>query len=278
MKKFLVFAIPLLVAIAIFLGFLFFLDRQSRKGALQVTASPQSQVYLDNKLIGETPLCACELPQMIQVGDYSIKVSPKDTSFKPFEEKIAINKSTLTVIDRTFSKSGSFGSVVALSMLSNKKDIEILVESVPSKANVLLDNNPVGTTPLLLKDVGEGAHDLMVGKDGFKEKLIKISTTLGYRLTAKLFLGISDLTADMATPSGKVASSSATPRLKQVVILDTPTGFLRVREEGSVLSSEIGRVNPGETYEVLDEKDGWFRIQFDDDKSGWISGEYGKKE
>ena len=277
MRKIFLFAVPLLVSVAIFLGVLFFLDRQSNKGALQVTASPKSQVYLNNKLIGETPLCACELPQMIQVGDYSIKLTPEDTNLNPFEEKITINKSTLTVVDRTFSKSGSSGNVVTLSKLSNKKDIEILVESVPSKANVFLDNNPVGTTTLLLKNVGEGGHDIRVGKDGFKDKLIKISTTAGYRVISKLFLGVSDLTDDMATASGKAASSSA-ELVQQVLTLDTPTGFLRVRESNSVLSSEIGRVSPGETYELLDEKNGWFEIQFDDDKKGWISSQYAKKE
>src|SRR3989344_8771213 len=158
MRKVVLFVLPLLVSIAIFLGVLFYLDRQSSKGALQVSSDPKSKVYLNNNLIGETPFCACELPQMIQVGTYSIKLIPQDTNFNPYEEKIDINKSTLTVVDRSFSKSGNFGSIVTLSKLSDKKDIEILVESSPQKANVFLDNNPVGTTALLLKNVGEGSH------------------------------------------------------------------------------------------------------------------------
>lgn len=265
------------MSIAIFLGVLYFLDRQSSKGALQVSSDPKSQVYLNNKLIGETPFCACELPQMIQVGDYSIKLVPKDIIFKPFEEKITINKSTLTVVDRTFSKDGNFGSVVTLSKLTNKKDIEILVESIPSKANVFLDNNPVGTTTLLLKNVSEGAHDLRVTKAGFKDKFVRVSTTSGYKIISRLFLGISDLSNEKASQSGKTASSSGV-LVKKVLILDTPTGFLRVRESGSISSLEIGRVNPGETYELLDEKNGWFEIQFDDEKNGWISSQYAKKE
>jgi len=60
--------------------------------------------------------------------------------------------------------------------------------------------------------------------------------------------------------------------------LDTPTGFLRVRDGNSIGSLEIGRVNPGETYEILNEKNGWYEIQFDDEKKGWISSQYAKKE
>lgn len=81
-----------------------------------------------------------------------------------------------------------------------------------------------------------------------------------------------------ATSSGKAITPSVTPTIKQVLILDTPTGFLRVREESSISASEVGRVRPGEAYEVLDEKDGWIEIQFDDEKKGWISAQYVKKQ
>lgn len=270
MRKIIIFAIPILASTVIFLGVIFFLDRQSNKGALQVTSDPKSEVYLNNKLIGETPFCACELPQMIQVGDYSVKLVPNDVSLKSFEEKISVNKSTLTVVDRTFSKEGNSGSVITLLPLASKKDIEIFVESIPTKANIFLDSSPVGTTTVLLRNASEGGHDVRVTKDGFREKLIKIKTTLGYRVIVKLFLG-----------SGN-ASSSAVLKLKQVLILDTPTGFLRVREKGSISGSEVGRVKPGETYKVLDENDGWIEIQLDspagEDKKGWISSQYAKKK
>ncbi len=274
MKKVLLFVIPLLIALIVFFAILFYLDRNSAKGALKVTSLPKSEVYLNNKLIGETPLCLCEVSQMLSVGDYSIKLIPRDVN-KTYEAKITINKSTLTVVDRTFLKEGnSEGSVITLSTLSSKKDIEISVESIPANANVFLNNNPVGITTLLLKNVSEGNHDLRLNKEGFKDKLIKVSTTLGYRLTSKVFLG--------AAPSGGIASSSASLAVKKVLILDTPTGFLRVRESNSISSLEIGKVNPGETYELLDEKDGWFEIKLSSPsreiKNGWISSQYAKKE
>jgi hypothetical protein len=277
MRRVFLFLAPILLAVLIFFGILFFLDRRTGKGALQVTSNPKSNVYLRNKLIGATPFCACDLPQMLPVGDYSIKLVSTTGSFSPYEEKITINKSTLTVVDRTFSDSGSSdGSVISLVPLNDKKDIEISIISLPDKANVFLDNNPVGITPLLLKQVSESDHDLRVTKDGYKDKSIKIKTALGFKLSSLIYLGINaDLSMPQATPAAAllIASPSAS-----VSILNTPTGFLRVRENNSITSSEIAQVKPGDSYELLEEKDNWFKIKLSDGKTGWISAQYAVKK
>src|SRR3989344_8379660 len=230
MKRALFFLAPLLIAIIIFSGILFLLDRKNGKGALQVTSVPKSKVYLDKKLIGTTPLCACDLAQMLSVGDYTVKLVALEGNFTPFEDKITINKKTLTVVDKTFADNGeSDGSVISLSSLSNKKDIEVLVISLPDKANVFLDSNPVGVTPLLLKQVSESDHDIRLTHDGYKEKSIKIKTALSFRLNSLIFLGINPDLSD--TPQASSAALlSPTSAVSKVLILNTPTGFLRVRE------------------------------------------------
>ncbi|MDP2649791.1 MAG: PEGA domain-containing protein [bacterium] len=277
MKRVLLFLAPLLIAALIFFGVLFFLDRKTGKGALQVTSVPKSKVYLENKLMGTTPFCACDLAQMLAVGDYSIKLVPQDGNFNPFEGKITINKGTLTVVDRTFADNGSSdGSIISLNPLSDKKEIEVLVVSMPDKANVFLDSNPVGITPLLLKQVSESDHDLRLTLDGYKDKSIKIKTALGFKLSTLVFLGVNvDLSAS------PVASSAATPpaiAVAKVLILNTPTGFLRVRESNSINSLEIAQVKPGESYELIEEKDNWFKIKLSDSKIGWISAQYAIKQ
>jgi len=269
---------PLLIAIAIFFGVLFLLDRKSGKGALQVTSIPQSKVYLNSKLLGTTPLCACELDQMLDIGDHTVKLVPLAGNFRPFAEKITINKGTLTVVDRTFADNGeSDGSIISLTPLSSKKDVEVLVVSLPDKANVFLDNNPVGSTPLLLRNVSESDHDLRVTSTGYKDKSIKIKTALGFKLNSLVFLGISnDLSNELiASPSAALAP---TVTISKVLILNTPTGFLRVRESNSISSSEISQVKPGEEYELVTEQEGWFEIKLKDDRAGWISSAYAVKE
>lgn len=277
MKKFLMFLAPLLIAVFIFLGILFFTNGKSGKGALQVTANPRSKIYLDNRLIGATPFCACDLTRMVPIGDYTIRLIPDTGSFSPYEAKITINKSTLTVVDKIFADNGGgSGDIVSLIPLSDKKEIEILVISIPDKANVFLDSNPVGVTPLLLKQVSESDHDLRLTKDGYQEKSIRIKTALGFKLSALVFLGIK---TDLASFTEASASAATLPiaTVPKVTIQNTPTGFLRVRENNSITSSEVGKIKPGESYELISERESWFEIKLNDGKTGWISSQYAVK-
>lgn len=284
MKKVFWFIAPLLIAVVIFFGILFFWDRKTGKGALQVTSIPQSSVYLDGKLVGKTPICIgkeeCEIKEAIDIGEHNIKLIPVDPKYSFFEVKIPINKLTLTAVDRTFADGGnSDGSVISLIPLDNKKDIEILVISFPDKANVFLDNNPVGITPLLLKQVSESEHDLRIIREGYEDKSIKIKTALGFKLSSLVFLGVNlDLSNDpVASPTALLSPASDIP-VPKVLILNTPTGFLRVRESNSLTSLEIAQVKPGETHEYVSEKEGWFEIKINSGKVGWISASYATKE
>jgi uncharacterized protein YgiM (DUF1202 family) len=64
-----------------------------------------------------------------------------------------------------------------------------------------------------------------------------------------------------------------------VLILQTPTGFLRVRDQASLNGAEIGQIKPGETYQLLDDKTtGWYQIQLTNGKTGWISSQYAQKQ
>ncbi|MEK7534176.1 MAG: PEGA domain-containing protein [Patescibacteria group bacterium] len=290
MKKVFVLIAPLFIAIIVFVTVTYFLNKNSGKGALQVTSVPQSNVYLNGKLIGKTPLCigteGCKTQDMLSIGEYSIKLDPLEGDYTPYDAKISINKSTLTVVDRTFLiGASSSGSVITLTPISDKKDAQLLVISLPTYGNVFLDSNQVGITPLLLKNLTESDHDLHITKDGYSDKLIKIRTALGYKLTSLVFLGVNP---NFASISGELqiktqnttekATKSATASSPKIVILNTPTGFLRVREEGSISSLEIARVFPGEVYTFIDEKDGWFKIKTKNDKIGWVSAQYAKKE
>lgn len=281
MKKVVLFIFLLLLATIIFLGVTFFLGNTNGKGALQVTSTPKASVYLNGKKIGNTPLCKCETEDLIKIGEYAIKLIPTQGDFKPFEEKITINKSTLTVFDREFSEGAQRSSSIIISLISipNKKDAELSVISLPSDANVFLDNNIVGTTPLAFKDSAPSDHNLIITKEGYKDKSIGIKTVEGYKLTALISLGV----LPVSSPSAEqTATTSATTTLQKVIILDTPNGFLRVRESNSIYSPEMTRVSDGEIFELIDEKDGWFEIKLASPagkaKTGWISGQYAEKE
>ncbi len=288
MKKVLLFLLPVVLAILVFLGVVYFLQKTTvSKGALQVTSQPQSTAYLNGQIVGKTPLCDCDPKDMLPVGDYTIRLVPTSGNAEPYEEKITLSQSVLTVVDRTFGDVGkSNGSVISLSPISDPKDAQIFVSSFPYGADVSLDSNPSGSTPLVIDHVTESDHELTVSKSGYDQKTIRIHGVLGYKLSAIISLA-TDLSQQpvaitTATPSASVTpTGNPTPTSilqgPQITILDTPTGFLRVRDSASLGGTEIAQVHPGETYPYVGEQDGWMEIKLPNGQKGWVSATYTKK-
>jgi hypothetical protein len=213
---------------------------------------------------------------MLTVGDYALKVVPNQAGFEPFEEKITINPKVLTVVDRSFAGQGlGSGSVINLSPLTDPKDAQISVVSFPDGAQVFLDDNLEGQSPLLLQNITDSDHELKLSKLGYKDKIVRIKTTPGYKLEALIFLGINP---DVINATASSASSSAQLPIVKVLILQTPTGFLRVRDQASLGGSEVGQVKPGESYQLLDERTDWYQIKLTNGQAGWISSQYAQKQ
>lgn len=280
MKRIMLFIFPLIFSIVIFSAVVYFMTKANGKGALQITSNPKSNAYLNGKLIGATPICKCEGNDTLIEGEYTLKLVPLEEGLLPFSEKIKITKSILTVVDRSFGKgSASEGSIIALEPLSDKKAVELVVLSFPEGSQVLVDSAASGNTPILLKNLTPSDHEVKMIKDGYKEKSIRIKTTPGYKLTISAYLGINleinPTPIPLSFPSAVPTPTSFSPR---VLILQTPTGFLNIRESGSFTASIAGQVNPGEIYELISEKDNWFEIKFKDGKTGWINSQYAKKQ
>lgn len=279
MRRALSIIIPLFFAILVFSLAVWFLNKNSGRGALQVTSVPQSDVYLNGKLIGQTPLCKCEQKEMIAKGEYTVKLVPKEGKFDPFEQKITISPSVLTVVDRSFGLTGaSEGSIISLSSINDKNDSQIQITSFPNKAEVFLDNNLSGMTPLLLKGITESDHEIRLERSGYKEKTVRIRTVKSYKLEAIIFLAIEPDLSAPTTTSSAVLSPTPVATVSKVLILQTPTGFLRVRDANSLSGKEIARVSPGEKFDFLKEESGWLEIKLSDGQTGWVSSQYAQKE
>jgi len=211
MKKIIVvFIISFILALGLFIGVQYYLTTHAEKGALQVTSSPVSKVYLNNQYLGQTPLCKCEASDMLNAGDYTIRLVPLDTSLKEFQEKVTISSLVLTVVDRKFGKNAlSEGSIISLSPLDDKKNTQLLVVSFPQGADVLLDNQDIGKTPLLFDNPTESDHTVRVGKEGYNEKEVRIRTPLGYKLTVAAYLSTSttELVSSNASPAAQLTGT-----------------------------------------------------------------------
>lgn len=277
MRKLLYIFTSIAAAVAIFFIIVLILNRDSVKGALQVTSSPKSKVYLDGQYVGETPVCKCEASQMIKSGSHTVKLIANSGNFSPFEEKISIEPSVLTVIDRTFGQGASSqGSIINLTPISDKKDAQVSIVSFPDKTEVSLDSSVSGFTPLLLKGLTESDHEIKLKKTGYMEKSVRLHAVPGYKLEALVYLGLAPFNASAsALPE---ASPSAAPSISKILILDTPTRFLRVRSDSSLNATQSATVNPGEKYDLISEKEGWFEIKLNDGKTGWVSSQYAEKE
>lgn len=273
MRKLILFTSPLLILTILFLLIVLVINRDGGKGALQVTSVPESQVFLDGNYVGKTPLCLCELKDLLKVGEYTIKLVPVESGFKNFEQKITLYKGVLTVVDRTHDKdlSASSGTIITLSPIDDENIAELMVVSFPSKARVILDSNPVGETPYLI-NLTASDHEIKLLKDGYKEKVIKVKGVLGKRLEVTMSLGIK---LNVKEVEQRASASAVT--VPQVKILDTPTGELNVRSQNSVGSDLIGTLLPGDKVDLISEEANWYQVKLTDGKTGWISATYASK-
>lgn len=290
MKRTVLFILAALLLIAgTFFGVRFFLSQpRGASAGLKVTSTPTASIFLDGKNIGRTPY-----EDKLEPGEYTIKLIPEITSGQTvsWQGKIKLSPNLLTYVNRELGTTdlASGGEVLSLEKSSGNQT-EIAIFSTPEGASIQLDGQEQGTAPLSLKNIKAGDHELIVSSAGFQDRPLKIRSTAGYKLIADIQLALAGLAASKDTdatttpgPTGtakKPTGTQAKPTGSSgttVKILDTPTGFLRVREEPSTSASESGRVEPGKTFPLLDEQSGWYKIEYESKKEGWISNKYAEK-
>jgi uncharacterized protein YgiM (DUF1202 family) len=71
--------------------------------------------------------------------------------------------------------------------------------------------------------------------------------------------------------------SQAQPQI-QVIVKQTPTGYLNVREGPGQSYAVISRILPGQTFVFLEEGIGWVKIRLNDGSEGWVSSTYVEKK
>lgn len=277
--------ILLLVLLLGFVGFIairfFVVSNQNVYGKLKIVSSPSSSVFIDNAAIGKTPY-----EDKYKVGEYILKLIPEGsaTETASWQGKVKINKNSLTYVSRELGSSdiSSAGEIFTISKMEKpgKSDQygEVYVETEPAGAIVYLDNDEKGIAPLILADVIRGEHEISVFMPGFFRRTQKINVESGYRINASFKLAIDQSQSPPTKATGeKEATPGAQVKTTQILIKDTPTGWLRVREEPTVNASESGKVNPGEKYLLLEEKEGWYKIKTASGE-GWISSIYSEKQ
>jgi len=271
----------ILIAILVFIGvfiigqFLFpdkYVTRLFNKtGTLRVESVPKTNVFLNNSLIGQTPF-----ETSVKTGVYTIKLVPEssEASLIPFSSTVRVFENTATYINHELAAKDvlSAGEILALEETKGQK-AQIWVNTDPLGVIVSLDGQDRGVSPVFMENISAGTHELSVKGEGFLPRSLKINTVEGYKLTADFKLMIDQ---NYEKPKEDKKNKKTKSTAQKIQILDTPTGWLRVRESPNLSASESAQVKPGEEFIYQQEENNWYQIEYEKDKLGWVFGDYVK--
>ena len=267
MKAFKIIALVLVMVLAISAaGVVGYKLLKSQKAKISVESNPSAIVYIAGEEVGKTPY-----EGIWEAGEVIVKLVPGDP-LVPYETKVNLLADRQTLIKRDFGSSEevSGGQVISYEKVgANETSLSLL--STPDYAQVLIDGNIRGFSPIMNYSVSSDTHQVVVTKIGYLDNTFEVSTQKGYKAVVVVKL--------IATGE-PVASPTPASTTIYVQILDTPSGFLRVRAEGSTTSNEIARVKPGDKllFVSQDAKGEWYQVVYaEGDKKGWIFSQFAKK-
>lgn len=274
MKKVLCLSLVAVSFLALFLRFGLRFTLESigfaTKAGIKVTSMPEATVFLDGMEVGQTPY----QNENLKVGEYrvEIKAGEKDgQSHAPngaWQGIVKLNSGTLSVVNRELSPSvaSSSGEILVLN-----KGRGVILTSNPAGASVEVDGKFYEKTPLTIADLENGEHTFLFSYQGYLKRSIRASLPTNLSLAIAVDLAISE--ADLGT----VVSEPEAAKVSKVVVQQTPTGFLRVRDKPSLSGKEIDRLSPEDEVVLLEELQGWMRIRLKDSSEGYISSSYAQK-
>lgn len=237
-----------------------FLGIKEKSGISVLSTPNEATVFLDGNEIGKTPF----EDRNLEVREYNVKLEKEEASW---QGKVKLTAQTLTIVNRDLAKdqASSSGEILTLD-----KGRGVTVVSNPSGAEVEIDGKVFGKTPLNI-NITSGEHIINLSYPNYLNRSIKVTLPNNFNLTVSVDLALSD--ADLTTISAPVITQ--TP---EVIVKQTPTGFLRVRDKGSLLGKEIAQVKPGDTLILLEELSGWDRVRLPDGTEGYVSSTYVEKK
>lgn len=234
------------------------------KSGIEIVSEPIAKVYLNGKESGTTPY----KNNSLKPGKIQIKLD--DEGGNSWEKEIKLENNVTTVINWDFKNNENNGYILSMEKTGEKGSI--LVNSNPSGAVIYVDGELKNSSPAKIEGVNEGDRKISINYPGYTSINLIVKMVKGYQL-------VIDSKLEEQNKSEDSVSLNPTPTKtlrNSIKIKETETGWLRVRQEANSGAIEIGKVTPGESYELIQEKDGWYEINFEN-KNGWISTKYAEK-
>ncbi|HON84039.1 MAG TPA: PEGA domain-containing protein, partial [Caldisericia bacterium] len=124
----------------------------TNKGTLSIDSYPQNcEVYLNGEYVGVTPL-----EKSVKIGKYTLEV--KKEGYEDYKKEVTIERGKETVIIANLEI--STGSLI--------------VKTDPDGATVFVDGKNYGLTPIEIKDLEIGEHEIVISKEGYAQIIKKI--------------------------------------------------------------------------------------------------------
>lgn len=264
MKKFLVWTIVIFSLVAILLRFgdkisEIFLGAKQESGISILSQPSEAEVFLDDKQVGQTPFEDKDL----KVKDYVVRLEKGELSW---QGKVKLTAGTVTVINRDIASDSASS---AGEMLTLNKGKGLTVISNPTGSEIQIDGKLYGATPVSV-NTDPGEHTILLSHPNYLNRSIRVDLPKNFNLTISVDLALSE--ADLTT-----IATPAITQTPEVIVKETPTGFLRVRDKPNTAGKEIARVKPGDSLILLEETGSWDKVRLPDGTEGFVAASYVEK-
>lgn len=237
-----------------------FLGARQESGISVLSVPPEATVFLNEKEVGKTPY----EDKNMEVGGYTVRIEKEGAFWKG---KVKLTAGTVTIVNRDLATDPASSSGEILSLNKGKG---LTIVSNPTESEVEIDGKSYGKTPVIA-NIDTGEHSILLSHINYLKRSIKADLPDGFNLTVSVDLGLSE--ADLTAVTTPVITQ--TP---EVLVKQTPTDFLRVRDKPSLSGREVALVKPGDTLILLEETGAWDRVRLPDGKEGFVSSTYVEKK
>lgn len=230
-----------------------------QKAGIRITSLPAAAVFLNGEEVGKT----LYLNEELKAGQYQVKLQAETGSW---QGTVELKEGKMTLVNRELGDSASSsGEVLVLN-----EGQGVVITSNPSGAEVEIDGQSSGKTPFSVYQLAPGDHTFLLGYEGFLKRSIMAKLPEGMSLHLNVDLALAKVeTVNLQVPP--ITSS-------QLIVNQTPLGFLRVRDKPSVAGIEVAQVRPEDELIMLEELLSWYKVKLGDGSEGYVSAAYVTKQ
>ncbi len=259
----------------------YWIEKTNSQTVLSITSEPTgASIFIDNTEVGKTPFSSSTLT----AGEYDLRV--ESPQYEGQSARIKIQKGyNLNIAVKLFPTPAP-AKIIAFEGSANLFDASssnsIVTADVQNWARALVYWNK--TRGVNLADLGvnkEPVFDFFVDFKGdlyAKDGQVISTAAQDEQLKGVVrgaYLGRTSDGAGLTNEAKEAYLNLSTKTLgKMAKIIETGTGWLRVRDTAGLGGIEVAKVNVGTEYSVLEEQTEWVKIKVSDTLEGWVSKTY----